>query len=90
MSAIVAVLIISSGLQGLQTASLVAALPLTFIVFLMGFSLIKSLSKGESVEEEIEECVEVNEVEKVDSAVTHQPASSKSKARFPDTVKENI
>lgn len=94
MSAIVAVLIISSGLQGLQTASLVAALPLTFILFLMGFSLMKSLRKGELVEIESEEHVEVYEevYEEVasDRLVTHQSASQNSNSVFRETLKENI
>ncbi len=44
-AAIAAVLIISSGLEGLQTASLVAALPFTVILILMALSLFKSLQK---------------------------------------------
>lgn len=90
MSAIVAVLIISSGLQGLQTASLVAALPLTFIVFMMGFSLIKSLRKDDLAEAETEESVEVSAEVLPDSMVSYQSASQISKAKFPDPVKENI
>lgn len=43
MAAMVAVLITSSGLQGLQSASLVAALPFTFILLLICFSLVKTL-----------------------------------------------
>ncbi|MFT9849393.1 glycine betaine uptake BCCT transporter [Aneurinibacillus sp. REN35] len=43
MAAISAVLIISSGLKGLQTASLVTALPFTFILIAMCISLVKSL-----------------------------------------------
>ncbi|MEK4797496.1 BCCT family transporter [Thermoactinomyces sp. FSL K6-2592] len=43
MAAITAVLIISSGLEGLQTAALISALPFTIILILMSFSLIKSL-----------------------------------------------
>ncbi|WP_134704486.1 BCCT family transporter [Ammoniphilus sp. YIM 78166] len=45
IAAIAAVLILSSGLSGLQTASLVAALPFTLIVVLMCFSLLMTLSK---------------------------------------------
>ncbi|PIC76738.1 glycine/betaine ABC transporter permease [Sporosarcina sp. P19] len=90
MSAIVAVLIISSGLQGLQTASLVAALPLTFILFLMGYSLMKSLKKGELVEVESEEHVEVYEEVASDRLVKHQSAPQNSNSVFRDTVKENI
>ncbi|WP_349409783.1 glycine betaine uptake BCCT transporter [Pseudalkalibacillus sp. SCS-8] len=41
MAAIAAVLIISSGLQGLQTASLIAALPFTVILVIMCLSIIK-------------------------------------------------
>ncbi|SET34108.1 choline/carnitine/betaine transport [Salinibacillus kushneri] len=44
-AAIAAVLIISSGLQGLQTASLISALPFTLILLMMCFALFKSLSK---------------------------------------------
>jgi glycine betaine transporter len=43
MAAITAVLIISSGLEGLQTAALISALPFAIILILMSFSLIKSL-----------------------------------------------
>ncbi|TLS36103.1 glycine betaine uptake BCCT transporter [Pseudalkalibacillus caeni] len=43
IAAIAAVLIISSGLQGLQTASLVAALPFTFILIIMCIALFKAL-----------------------------------------------
>lgn len=45
MAAIVVVLIISSGLQGLQTASLVTALPFTFILLLITYSLIKTIKE---------------------------------------------
>lgn len=45
MAAITAVLIISSGLDGLQTAALISALPFTVILILMSLSLIKSLRK---------------------------------------------
>lgn len=60
LSSIATVLLINSGLQGLQTASLVAALPFTFIVFLMIISLFKSirgetdpLPYGESMEKSV-------------------------------------
>ncbi|TAA73093.1 BCCT family transporter [Planococcus salinarum] len=55
MAAITSVLIVSSGLRGLQTASLVAALPFTLIMILMSVALIKSLRKeeaGDPVEQE--------------------------------------
>ncbi len=42
-AAIAAVLLVSSGLQGLQTASLVAALPFTIIMILMCISFMKAL-----------------------------------------------
>ncbi len=45
IGAIAAVLLLSSGLEGLQTASLVAALPFTVILVFMCISLLKSLSK---------------------------------------------
>jgi glycine betaine transporter len=45
IGAIAAVLLLSSGLEGLQTASLVAALPFTVILVFMCVSLLKSLSK---------------------------------------------
>ncbi|MFD1707451.1 BCCT family transporter [Siminovitchia sediminis] len=48
MSAIVAVLIISSGLQGLQTASLVTALPFTVILLLITYSLVKTIKEDHS------------------------------------------
>lgn len=43
MAAITVVLIISSGLKGLQTASLVSALPFTIILILMSITLFKSI-----------------------------------------------
>lgn len=45
MAAIVVVLIKSSGLQGLQTASLVTALPFTVILLLITYSLIKTIKE---------------------------------------------
>lgn len=42
MSAIAAVLLLSSGLQGLQTASLIAALPFTIILIFICLSIVKS------------------------------------------------
>lgn len=45
MAAISVVLLFSSGLEGLQTASLVSALPFTIILLLMGVALWKSLHK---------------------------------------------
>ncbi|WP_174734708.1 BCCT family transporter [Mesobacillus harenae] len=45
IGAIAGVLLVSSGLAGLQTASLVSALPFTIILFLMGAALLKLLSK---------------------------------------------
>ncbi|WP_085523470.1 BCCT family transporter [Tuberibacillus sp. Marseille-P3662] len=45
ISAIAAVLIVSSGLEGLQTASLISALPFAVIIFGIIASLIKSLRK---------------------------------------------
>ncbi|PPA69375.1 BCCT family transporter [Jeotgalibacillus proteolyticus] len=45
MAAITAVLIVSSGLQGLQTASLVSALPFTFILIFISVSLMKALNR---------------------------------------------
>lgn len=45
IAAIAAVLTIASGLEGLQTASLVAALPFTVILVLMCVSIIKGLRK---------------------------------------------
>ncbi|WP_425542160.1 glycine betaine uptake BCCT transporter [Salinibacillus aidingensis] len=44
-AAIAAVLIISSGLQGLQTASLISALPFAVILIMMCYSLFKALSR---------------------------------------------
>ncbi|MCG3087987.1 BCCT family transporter [Sporosarcina cyprini] len=56
MAAIVVVLINSSGLAGLQTASLVAALPFTIILLLMGVALLKMLrsDQGAATVEETE------------------------------------
>ncbi|WP_248513893.1 BCCT family transporter, partial [Sporosarcina sp. NCCP-2222] len=56
MAAIVVVLINSSGLAGLQTASLVAALPFTVILLLMGVALLKMLraDQGKATTEETE------------------------------------
>ncbi|WP_339148128.1 MULTISPECIES: BCCT family transporter [unclassified Sutcliffiella] len=45
MAAIAAVLLIASGLEGLQTASLVSALPFTIILIAICYSLIKSLRR---------------------------------------------
>ena len=45
MAGITAVLIASSGLKGLQTASLVSALPFTIILGIISISLYKSLSR---------------------------------------------
>lgn len=45
MAGITAVLIASSGLKGLQTASLVTALPFTIILGIISVSLFKSLSR---------------------------------------------
>lgn len=45
-AAVATVLLLSSGLQGLQTASLVVALPFTIILILMCISLLKSLQKN--------------------------------------------
>ena len=45
IAAISVVLIISSGLQGLQTASLISALPFTFIMILMCRALFISLRR---------------------------------------------
>jgi len=50
-SSIAAVLLISGGLQGLQTASIVAALPFTIIMLLMVVSLNKAL-RGELLEKQ--------------------------------------
>ncbi|TLS36156.1 BCCT family transporter [Pseudalkalibacillus caeni] len=58
IAAISAVLIISSGLQGLQTASLIAALPFTIILILMCFSLFNSLRKDrKAAEQETEKAI---------------------------------
>ncbi|OIJ08852.1 glycine/betaine ABC transporter permease [Anaerobacillus arseniciselenatis] len=45
MSAIAAILLLASGLTGLQTASLVTALPFSIIMILMCFSLFKELKE---------------------------------------------
>lgn len=45
MAAVAAVLLLSSGLQGLQTASLISALPFTVIMLLIGVSLFMSIRK---------------------------------------------
>ena len=47
MAAIVAVLIISSGLQGLQTASLISAVPFTVILLVISYSLWKTIKKDQ-------------------------------------------
>lgn len=44
-SSIAAVLLISGGLEGLQTASIVAALPFAFIMVIMCFSILKALEE---------------------------------------------
>lgn len=48
LSAIVAVLITSSGLQGLQTASLLAAVPFTVILLLICYAVWKLIKKDEA------------------------------------------
>lgn len=80
MSAIVAVLTISSGLQGLQTASLVAALPLTVILLLMGFSLLKTIRADEAVSVETEQDAEVSEEVLTESVETYRAEQLKNKA----------
>lgn len=45
MTGIAAILLIASGLTGLQTASLITALPFSFIIVLMCFGLLKELRK---------------------------------------------
>jgi len=90
MSAIVAVLIISSGLQGLQTASLISAVPFTIILLLMAFSLLKTLKSDELVavkpEEVTVESTENNDELLTDSVVTYQAAPIKSKATYSETL----
>src|SRR5690606_18377721 len=56
IAVITGVLIVSSGLQGLQSVALIAALPFTVIMLLISVSLIKSLSqeKFETVVQESE------------------------------------
>ena len=49
MSSIATVLLISSGLTGLQTASIVAALPFTIILLAMTFTLYKVLKEDVSL-----------------------------------------
>lgn len=49
IAAITAVLILTSGLKGLQTASLITALPFTVIVIFMCISLVKSLRRDASL-----------------------------------------
>lgn len=63
MAAIVAVLINSSGLQGLQTASLIAALPFSIILLLMGVSLLKTIKADERMGFAVEEDGAVFETE---------------------------
>ena len=48
MSAIAAVLLYAGGLEALQTASLISALPFTLLLLLMVFSFLKLL-KGETI-----------------------------------------
>lgn len=48
-SAIAIVLLLSGGLEGLQTASIVAALPFTVIMVLMCFSLVKALQEEDRI-----------------------------------------
>jgi choline/carnitine/betaine transport len=49
MAGITAVLIVSSGLKGLQTASLVSALPFTIILILISISLFKALYREQNI-----------------------------------------
>jgi glycine betaine transporter len=51
-AAVAAVLLISSGLEGLQTASLVAAVPFCFVLVAMCISLVKALHQDQEMEKE--------------------------------------
>jgi glycine betaine transporter len=51
-AAVAAVLLISSGLEGLQTASLVVAVPFCFILVAMCISLVKALHQDQEMEKE--------------------------------------
>lgn len=59
MAAITAVLIVSSGLKGLQTASLVSALPFTIILILISISLFKSIYKEKGILEDTHNQIEI-------------------------------
>lgn len=87
MSAIVAVLIISSGLQGLQTASLVAALPFTVILLLMGVSLFKTIRADEAVPVEAEKMAETAEEGLQENIEVYKAVPRKKKVTYPGTVR---
>lgn len=63
-SAIAVVLLLTGGLQGLQTASIIAALPFTIIMLFMGVSLFKAL-QGEVHEKQKKERVRQKKLEKL-------------------------
>ncbi|MFC7363846.1 MULTISPECIES: BCCT family transporter [Bhargavaea] len=90
MSAIVAVLIISSGLQGLQTASLVAALPFTVILLLMGVSLFKTIRADEAVPVAAEPEAETVDEELQESVESYKVPARKKKVTYPGPINENI
>jgi choline-glycine betaine transporter len=52
IAAITAVLIISSGLEGLQSVALIAALPFTVIMILISISLFKSMYSEQKAEKQ--------------------------------------
>lgn len=77
IAVITGVLIVSSGLQGLQSVALIAALPFTVIMLLISVSLMKSLSQ-----EKFEVVIEEHEVE-----LNPVQASTKSSSKEGERLK---
>ena len=92
IAVITGVLIVSSGLEGLQSVALIAALPFTVVMLLMSVSLMKSLSKerfGAAVQSESQE-VDVDQMEELGTTASHFEVSEPKAVRLevPETLLE--
>lgn len=84
IAVITGVLIVSSGLAGLQSIALIAALPFTVIMLLMSVSLMKSLSKekfGAAVQEETHEA-DAGQLEMAETSASHIEAPAQKAGRL--------
>ena len=82
IATITAVLIVSSGLQGLQSVALIAALPFTVVMILISISLFKSISKDHNavkIEQETAQ-VKTNTWKKNEATIKKNPSQLKRKA----------